>query len=211
MAKQIAQAAKKTFVVAITGASGAIYAVRTLRALLADGHHVHLIMSKYGRYVLHEEQDWRADSESVIEFLTRVGGDEVGNGTLDEHSVNDLTRSISSGSAPCDGMVVVPCSAKSLSSIAHGSSSNLIERSADVTLKERRPLVLVVRETPMNLIQLRNMVTVAEAGAIVLPAMPAFYQKPATFNDLGDFIAGRVLGLLGLEHELFTRWTGPAN
>lgn len=204
-------ASNKTFAVAITGASGAIYAVRTLRALLADGHHVHLIMSKYGRYVMHEEQGWQADSESLLDFLTRVGGHEIRNGTIDEHNVNDLTRSISSGSAPCDGMVVVPCSAKSLSSIAHGSSSNLIERTADVTLKERRPLVLVVRETPMNLIQLRNMVSVAEAGAAVVPAMPAFYQKPVTFEDLGDFIAGRVLGLLGLDHELFTRWTGGAS
>ena len=198
----------KTFAVAITGASGAIYAVRTLRALLADGHHVHLVMSKYGRYVLHEEQDWSSD-ESLLDFLRRVGGDEVDHGTLEEHSVNDLTRSISSGSSPCDGMVVVPCSAKTLSAIAHGTSSNLIERTADVTLKERRPLVLVVRETPMNLIHLRNMVTVAEAGASVLPAMPAFYQKPTSFEDLGDFIAGRALGLLGLDHELFTRWTGP--
>ena len=167
-------------------------------------------MSKYGRYVIHEELDWAPDGESLLEFLIRVGGAEVENGTLEEHNVNDLTRAISSGSAPCDGMVVVPCSAKTLSSIAHGTSSNLIERTADVTLKERRPLVLVVRETPMNLIQLRNMVSVAEAGAAVLPAMPAFYQKPKTFEDLGDFIAGRALGLLGLDHELFSRWTGPA-
>jgi flavin prenyltransferase len=202
---------KKTFAVAVTGASGAIYAVRTIRALLADGHHVHLVMSKYGRYVIHEELDWAPEGESFIDFLTRVGGDEVGNGTLEEHNVNDLTQSISSGSAPVDGMVVVPCSAKTLSAIAHGSSSNLIERSADVTLKEKRPLVLVVRETPMNLIQLRNMVSVAEAGAAVLPAMPAFYQKPTSFEDLGDFIAGRALGLLGLDHELFERWTGAGN
>ena len=155
--------------------------------------------------------DWAPEGESFIDFLTRVGGDEVGNGTLEEHNVNDLTQSISSGSAPVDGMVVVPCSAKTLSAIAHGSSSNLIERSADVTLKEKRPLVLVVRETPMNLIQLRNMVSVAEAGAAVLPAMPAFYQKPTSFEDLGDFIAGRALGLLGLDHELFERWTGAGN
>lgn len=199
---------RSSYIVAVTGASGAIYAVRTLRALLASGHHVHLIMSKYGRYVIHEELGWAPDDESILDFVARTGGDEVRAGTLEEHGVNDLTRSISSGSSPVGGMIVVPCSAKSLSSIAHGSSSNLIERSADVTLKERRPLVLVVRETPMNLIQLRNMVTVAEAGASVLPAMPAFYQKPKTFDDLGDFIAGRALSLLGLEHELFQPWTG---
>ena len=130
-------------------------------------------------------------------------------GSLEEHSVNDLTRSIASGSSPVGGMIVVPCSAKTLSGIAHGSSSNLIERSADVVLKERQPLVLVVRETPLNLIQLRNMVAVAEAGAVVLPAMPAFYQKPKSFDDLGDFIAGRALSLLGLDHELFEPWMGP--
>lgn len=200
-----------SFTVAVTGASGAIYAVRTLRALLAAGHHVHLVLSKYGRYVMHEELGWAADRETIVEFLVRVGGQEVGNGTLTEHGVNDLTQTISSGSAPVQGMVVVPCSAKTLSAIAHGTSSNLIERSADVALKERRPLVLVVRETPMNLIQLRNMVTAAEAGAIILPAMPAFYQKPKTFEDLGDFIAGRALSLLGLEHRLFEPWTGPSS
>jgi 4-hydroxy-3-polyprenylbenzoate decarboxylase len=200
-----------SYIVAVTGASGALYAVRTLRALLAGGHHVHLVMSKYGRYVLHEELGWAPDRELIGDFLARTAGEEVRAGTLEEHGVNDLTQSISSGSSPVGGMVVVPCSAKSLSAIAHGTSSNLIERSADVTLKERRPLVLVVRETPMNLIQLRNMVTVAEAGASVLPAMPAFYQKPQSFDDLGDFIAGRALSLLGLDHELFTRWTGPTD
>jgi 4-hydroxy-3-polyprenylbenzoate decarboxylase len=199
----------KAFVVAVTGASGAIYAARTLRALLAAGHHVHLILSKYGRYVMHEELGWEPDGEMIVDFLARTGGEEVRAGRLEEHGVNDMTRSIASGSCPVSGMVVVPCSAKTLSAIAHGSSSNLIERSADVVLKERQPLVLVVRETPMNLIQLRNMVSVAEAGAAVLPAMPAFYQKPKTFDDLGDFIAGRALSLLGLEHELFKRWTGP--
>ncbi|HCL28852.1 MAG TPA: aromatic acid decarboxylase [Candidatus Latescibacteria bacterium] len=199
----------KSFIVAVTGASGAIYATRTMRAMLAAGNHVHLVLSKYGRYVMHEELGWEPDNESILDFLARTTGDEIRAGTLEEHGVNDLTRAISSGSSPVSGMVVVPCSAKSLAAIAHGTSSNLIERSADVTLKERRPLVLVIRETPMNLIQLRNMVTVAEAGAAVLPAMPAFYQKPKSFDDLGDFIAGRALSLLGVDHELFEPWTGP--
>ena len=198
----------KSFVVGVTGASGALYGLRTLRALLASGHHVHLVMSRYGRYVMHEELGWEPDRESFFDFLARAAGEEVRAGTLEEHGVNDLTRTISSGSARTDGMVVVPCSVKTLSGIARGASSNLIERSADVTLKERRPLVLVVRETPLNLIQLRNLVAVAEAGAAVVPAMPAFYQKPETFDDLGDFIAGRVLGLLGLDHDLFARWEG---
>ncbi len=199
----------KSFIVAVTGASGAIYAARTLRALLAGGHHVHLVLSKYGRYVMGEELGWEPDNEVILDFLARTGGEQVRTGTLEEHGVNDMTRSIASGSAPVSGMVVVPCSAKTLSAIAHGTSANLIQRSADVVLKERLPLVLVVRETPMNLIQLRNMVTVAEAGAAVLPAMPAFYQKPKTIEDLGDFMAGRALSLLGLDHELFEKWTGP--
>ena len=199
----------KALIVAVTGASGAIYAARTMRALLSAGHHVHLVLSKYGRYVMHEELGWEPDSEPIVDFLARTGGEHVCAGSLEEHSVNDLTRSIASGSSPVGGMIVVPCSAKTLSGIAHGSSSNLIERSADVVLKERQPLVLVVRETPLNLIQLRNMVAVAEAGAVVLPAMPAFYQKPKSFDDLGDFIAGRALSLLGLHHELFEPWKGP--
>ena len=198
----------RSFVVGVTGASGALYGARTLRALLASGHHVHLVISRYGRYVMHEELGWEPDREPVFDFLARTAGEEVRAGTLEEHGVNDLTRTISSGSAPTDGMVVAPCSAKTLSGIARGASSNLIERSADVSLKERRPLVLVLRETPLNLIQLRNLVTVAEAGAAVVPAMPAFYQKPRTFEDLGDFIAGRVLSLLGLDHDLFSPWEG---
>ena len=101
---------------------------------------------------------------------------------------------------------MIPCSAKTFSGIACGSSSNLIERAADVTLKEKRPLVVVPRETPLNLIQLRNLTALAEAGATVLPAMPAFYQKPRSFDDLGDFMAGRVLDLLHIEHKLFPRW-----
>lgn len=198
----------KSFVVGVTGASGALYGARAMRALLASGHHVHLVMSRYGRYVMHEELGWEPDHEPIFDFLARTTGEEVREGTLEEHGVNDMTRAISSGSAPMDGMVVVPCSAKTLSGIACGASSNLIERSADVSLKEKRPLVLVVRETPLNLIQLRNLVAVAEAGASVVPAMPAFYQKPRTFEDLGDFMAGRILALLGLEHDLFPRWEG---
>lgn len=201
----------RAFIVGVTGASGALYAARTLRALLSGGHHVHLVMSKYGRYVAHHELGWEPEAEPFAEFLARRCGDSVRAGTLQEHNVNDLTRSISSGSSRVDGMVVVPCSAKTLSGIAHGASSNLIERSADVTLKENRPLVLVVRETPLNLIQLRNLVAVAEAGASVLPAMPAFYPKPQSFDDLGDFIAGRALSLLGLDHDLFARWEGTTD
>ncbi|MEE2656960.1 MAG: flavin prenyltransferase UbiX [Candidatus Latescibacterota bacterium] len=200
---------RKEVIVAVSGASGAVYSIRTLRALLVGGHHVHVVLSKYGRYLLREEADFRSDKEELLEFLERICGGEVREGTLEEHNVNDLTSKLASGTARMDGMVVVPCAAKTLSGISVASSSNLIERAADCTLKERRPLIVVVRETPLNLIHLRNMVTIAEAGAVVLPAMPAFYQKPETFEDLGDFIAGRILSQLGIDHELFPRWDGP--
>ncbi len=200
----------KQIVVGITGASGALYAGRLLRTLLIGGHHVHLVLSKYGRYLLVEELGFRPDKESLRAFITRCYGEETQAGELREYNASDLAAPIASGSVTIDGMVVVPCSVKTLSSIARGASESLIERAADVSLKEQRPLVLVVRETPLNLIQLRNMTAAAEAGAVILPAMPAFYQKPQTFDDLGDFIAGRVCNILRIEHQLFPPWQGPA-
>ena len=198
----------KEIVVAVTGASGAIYAGRLLRALLMGGHGVHLVLSKYGRYLLREELGFRPGSESLRAFLARLYGEEIMAGQLHEYAVADQSSAIASGSFDTDGMVIVPCSIKTLSGIAHGHAENLIERAADVVLKERRRLVVVVRETPLNLIHLRNMTAVTEAGAVVLPAMPAFYQRPQTFDDLGDFIAGRICSLLDIDHALFPRWTG---
>ncbi|MEE3232935.1 MAG: flavin prenyltransferase UbiX [Candidatus Latescibacterota bacterium] len=198
----------KEIVVAITGASGAIYAGRLLRALLIGGHSVHLIISKYGRLLLHEELGFKPDRESVRDFLLRSYGEELEKGDVCEYAVGDQSSTIASGSSKIDGMVIVPCSIKTLSGVANAYANNLIERAADVTLKERRPLVLVVRETPLNLIHLRNMTSVTEAGAIVLPAMPAFYQNPKSFDDLGDFIAGRICSILGIEHKLFSSWAG---
>ena len=198
----------KEIVVGVTGASGAIYAGRLLRALLTGGHRVHLVLSKYGRYLLREELGFSPDKESLREFLLRLYGQEIEEGVLIEHSVADQSSAIASGSVPIDGMVIVPCSIKTLSGVAHAGGANLIERAADVTLKERRPLVLVVRETPLHLLHLRNMTAATEAGAVILPAMPAFYQQPKTFDDLGDFIAGRICSLFGIEHQLFPRWEG---
>jgi 4-hydroxy-3-polyprenylbenzoate decarboxylase len=151
---------------------------------------------------------FRPYKENLREFLARLYGQETEAGTLCEYGAGDLAAIIASGSVAIDGMAVVPCSVKTLSSIARGAAASLIERAADVSLKEQRPLVLVVRETPLNLIQLRNMTVAAEAGAIILPAMPAFYQKPQTFDDLGDFIAGRVCNMLHIEHQLFLPWEG---
>jgi 4-hydroxy-3-polyprenylbenzoate decarboxylase len=199
---------RSSIAVAITGASGALYATRTLAALLARGVHVELVVSDYGRRLLRDELGEQATVERLVPFLMEKYGAEVGAGTVTVHSNRDLGATIASGSHGCSGMAIVPCSMKTLAGVAHGLSRNLVERAADVMLKERRSLVLVPRETPMSLPQLRNMVLCAEAGAIVLPAMPAFYQRPGTIDDLADFMAGKILGALGLEHNLYPPWTG---
>jgi len=146
--------------------------------------------------------------DRFLAFLAGKYGAGVGAGTMTIHSNRDLGATIASGSHGCGGMAIVPCSMKTMAAVAHGLSRNLIERAADVMLKERRRLVIVPRETPMSLPQLRNMVLCAEAGAMILPAMPAFYQLPKTLDDLADFIAGKILSALGFEHDLYPPWTG---
>jgi flavin prenyltransferase len=193
---------------AITGASGALYATRTLAALLERGVHVELIVSDYGRRLLRDELGEAAAIEQLLPYLTGKYGSGVAAGSLDVHSNRDLGATIASGSHGCSGMAIVPCSMKTLAAIAHGLSRSLIERAADVMLKEQRRLVIVPRETPMSLPQLRNMVLCAEAGAMILPAMPAFYQQPKTLDDLADFMAGKILASLGFEHQLYPAWTG---
>lgn len=194
--------------VGVTGASGAVYAVRTIAALLEQGCRVELIVSDYGRRLLAEEvaPDIRVDG--LLSYLADRYGERVHAGTLVPHSNKDLGSALASGSHRCEAMVVVPCSMKTLAGIAHGLSQNLIERAADVMLKEKRRLVVVPRETPMSLPDLRNMVACAEAGAMVLPAMPAFYQKPQTIDDLAAFVAGKILDALGFEQHLFPAWKG---
>lgn len=192
--------------VAITGASGAIYALRTLRALLMREVAVDVVISEFGWMLLRDEAGFEGKQRDFGRFIRKLYGVSVDNMSL--HPLKNLAATLASGSSQSDGMVVVPCSMKTLASIAHGLSRNLIERAADVTLKEHRKLIIVPRETPMNLIQLRNMVAVAEAGAVVVPAMPAFYQKPETFDDLADFVVGRILSLLGIEHDLYPAWDG---
>jgi flavin prenyltransferase len=141
-------------------------------------------------------------------LLAERYGDGIGRGTFVVHSNRDMGASLASGSHPCESMVIVPCSMKTLAGVAHGLSRSLIERAADVMLKERRRLVLVPRETPMSLPELRNMVSAAEAGAMILPAMPAFYQQPRTIDDLAAFVSGKILTALGFEQRLFTPWKG---
>ncbi|MGH9331012.1 MAG: UbiX family flavin prenyltransferase, partial [Vicinamibacterales bacterium] len=158
--------------------------------------------------LLRDELGDAAAADRLLEYLAGRYGDGVRAGSYTLHSNKDLGAKIASGSQDCEGMAVVPCSMKTLAGIAHGLSRNLVERAADVMLKERRPLVIVPRETPMSLPQLKNMVLCAEAGAVLLPAMPAFYQGPKTLDDLADFMAGKVLSALGFEHSLYPAWTG---
>jgi 4-hydroxy-3-polyprenylbenzoate decarboxylase len=204
------EARRFSIAVAITGASGAIYAARTLAALLERGVQVELVVSDYGRRLLRDELGEEASVERILPYLAQKYGSSVGKGVLVVHSNRDLGATLASGSYQAQGMTIVPCSMKTLAGVAHGLSRNLIERAADVMLKERRRLVIVPRETPMSLPQLRNMLLCAEAGATILPAMPAFYQLPKTLDDLADFLAGRILTALGLEQDLSPPWTGRA-
>jgi 4-hydroxy-3-polyprenylbenzoate decarboxylase len=193
-------------IVGITGASGALYAARFVKASLEAGIDLELIVSAYGHRLLLEECGLNLKEQSFTEWLDKAWGPAERPGKLTLHSAGDMGATIASGSGRLDGMVVMPCSMKTLSGIARGAASNLIERAADVTLKERRKLILVPRETPLSLIHLENMRTVTLAGGVIVPAMPAFYQKPTGFDDLADFMVGRVLSLLDVPHELYPAW-----
>ena len=198
-------------VLAVTGASGALYAMRTLSALLQHGQHVDLVITEYGRRLLIDELGPTARVDRLQAYLEETWGDGVRRGGWVLHSNKDLGSRIASGSKGADAMVIVPCSMKTMAAIAHGLSRSLVERAADVMLKERRTLVIVPRETPMSLPQLKNMVLCAEAGATVMPAMPGFYQRPQTISDLADFMAGRVLSLLRIDHQLYPVWDPQAD
>jgi len=207
-ADRLSGAAPRTFALAITGASGALYAVRTMAALLERECHLEVVISDYGRRLLLDELGERAAVPQLRAFLIEKYGEAAARGSFEVLSNKDLGATIASGSHDCEGMVIVPCSMKTLAGVAHGLSRNLIERAADVMLKEKRRLVVVARETPMSLPQLKNMVLCAEAGAMILPAMPAFYQMPTSLDDLADFMAGKILSALGLAHSLYPKWQG---
>lgn len=197
-----------TYVIGVTGASGAPYALRVLKGLLDLGHHVKLIVSPAGDRVLDIEVGARFSGSHVVRLqqwkaLLGVEGDN-----LELLAHRDFAASIASGSYPFEAMAVVPCSMGTLARIAGGMSSNLIERAADVALKERRALVLVPRETPLNRIHLQNMLTLHDAGAVIMPAMPGFYHQPRSVDDLVDMMAGRILERLGVENRLYKRWQG---
>jgi 4-hydroxy-3-polyprenylbenzoate decarboxylase len=197
-------------VLALTGASGAPYGVRLLEVLLHAGRTVHLTLSPAAAEVMEHEigRRVRLDSFDPADLLGPLAG-KIDTSHLHYHHYRNFQAGIASGSFPTGGMAVCPCSMGTVAAIAHGLSQNLIHRAADVHLKERRRLVLVPRETPLHLIQLRNLAACAEAGAVVLPAMPAFYTRPRSLEDAIAFIVGRVCDQLGVEHRLFERWGQP--
>lgn len=183
---------RRRLVVAMTGASGVIYGIRLMEALRPTPVETHLIVSRWAARTIHEETDW--DPEEV-----RLLADFA-------YKDNDLLAPLASGSFRVAGMIVAPCSMKSLAAIATGVSENLIHRAADVTIKERRRLVLLTRESPLSLIHLRNMVAVVEAGATVVPPVPAFYGRPHSLEEVVDHTVGRLLDLFDIEHDLVRRW-----
>ena len=195
-----------TYIVAISGASGAPYALRLLQVLIKSGHSVNLSISGDGLSILKDETGLLLKgSETDIQFsLERhLGAKE---GQISYFDEDNMYAAIASGSHKMDAMVVIPCSMKTLSAIAHGYASTLIERAADVTLKEQRKLIIVPRETPLSAIHLRNMLTLAELGCAIIPAMPAFYHHPKKITDMVDFIVGRVLDSMEIENDLSPRW-----
>jgi flavin prenyltransferase len=225
---------KRNFVVAITGASGVAYSVRLLEVLLAAGCDIHLVISAAGQIVLKQELDLAVDLDDfnpaalmldagetlrdpklqALRAKSGISADSsnvlgIGSGepgTLHFHHHRDYLASIASGSFLTDGMVICPCSSGTLSSIVHGTSSNLVHRAAEVHMKERRRLILVPRETPLSLTHIENMKLAAEAGAIILPATPAFYHGVKLIGDLVDFVVSRICDQLGIPNTLIHRW-----
>lgn len=191
------------FIVAITGASGAPYAVRLLQQLVEHAIPTWLIVSSHGWRLLQTE----SGIATLDELRANAGGDAFDK-VVRCFDDNDRGAAPASGSARSAGMVICPCSMGTVAAIAHGTSRSLVERAADVVLKERRKLLLVPRETPLSLVHLENLVAVTRAGATVIPAAPGFYQRPAQVSDLVDFIVARVLDHLDVEHSLGKRWTG---
>jgi len=185
----------RRLIVAITGASGAIYGVQLLRRLReAPGIETHLLLSSAGVLTVHQELDMkRGDVESLADVV---------------HNVNDIGASVASGSFATAGMVVAPCSMKTLGAIANGLADNLVARAADVCLKERRRVVLLARETPLNLAHIRNMEAVTLMGGVIFPPVPAFYQRPRSLDEMVDHTLARVLDLFDIEHDLAPRWDG---
>ena len=198
--------AASDLVVAITGASGSAYALRLLDVLLRAGRTVHLVISPAATEVFDREIGRAVNLDPAHFDPQTLLGERADFGNLKYHNVRNFQAGIASGSFLTGGMVICPCSMGTIAAIAHGISENLIHRAADVHLKERRKLIVVPRETPLGLVQLKNLVAIAEAGAVVLPAMPAFYTLPQTVADMVDFVVARICDQLGVESGLAKRW-----
>ena len=192
-------------IVGITGASGAILGQRLVRFLLEDGNEVHVIISPSGVLVFAEELGIKLGASYVDirkHFLKHYGNPK----NLHVAPADDFAARVSSGSSSIDAMVIAPCSMSTAAAIAHGLTLNLIHRAASVSIKEKRPLIVLPRESPMSAIHLRNLLTLSEVGVHVVPATTAFYHKPKTVEEMVDFTLGRVLDILKIKHKLFTRW-----
>lgn len=203
----------KPITVAITGASGSVYGIRLLEFLCSNDFAVDLILSETACKVLKLEMGMnltfdsaKQNKETLLNHFTNKGLSNKHFDKLNLWSINNLAASVSSGSYRSEGMILIPCSMGTIGRIANGVSSDLISRCADVCLKERSKLILVARETPLSAIHLENMLKLTQAGAIILPAMPAFYHNPQSMEDLIDFVVGKTLDVFGIDHTLFERW-----
>ena len=199
------------YIIGISGASGAPYARKVLQALATSEHQIDLVITQSGRKVLAVEENVNLIGnidQDINELSKWLTVDLVSRDGFTLHDSQNVAADIASGSCHVDAMAVVPCSGGTLARIAHGVSQGLLERAADVTLKERRTLILVPRETPLSLVHIRNMKTVTEAGAIVLPASPGFYNHPQSIDDIINMIAGRILYHLGAGSDLLQVWRG---
>ncbi|WP_223829707.1 UbiX family flavin prenyltransferase [Paenibacillus arenilitoris] len=197
------------WVVGITGASGSVYGIRLIEVLLDMGHQVHLVVTEAGWRVLKEELGWETARRSAA--IESRFGEAVAGGMLIFHPNADIGASIASGSFRVQGMVIAPCSMGTLASIAHGISDDLMTRAADVMMKENRKLLLVPRETPLHAVHLENMLKLSRLGVRMIPAMPAFYYKPQSMDEMVDFLVGKVLDNMDIEHDLYRRWGDEQN
>lgn len=191
------------YIIALTGASGVVYGLQLITELLSREYEVHLVISEPAALVLRQEMDWQQVS-SIEEIIRGY----LPPGKIFCYNNADIAAPIASGSFITDGMVIVPCTMSTLAAVAHGMSGTLIERAADVIIKEKRPLILVPRETPLSPVHLRNMLLLADMGVTIVPAMPAFYHRPETVHDLISFIVGKVLDVMKIPHEIFRRYEG---
>lgn len=199
----MANSGRKQIVVAVTGASGAVYPRRLLQVLVAGGADVHLVISPYGRQLFADELDITNPTPEVL-----VGPDAAR--SIQVYAHKDVGAKLASGSFLTDGMIVCPCSSNTLGDISSGTGGNLITRAAAVHLKEARRLIIVAREMPTSQIELENMLRISRAGGIVCPASPGFYMRPQSIDDLVDFVVGKLCDLLGVPHQLRTRWNPPS-